>query len=61
MFRKLRLIEEKEIFGQKNVTVTSDGYNYLEQDGDIYIYSGITSANEDASNLGFVLINLKVK
>lgn len=47
------------IFGQKNVTVTSDGYNYLEQDGDIYIYSGITSANEDASNLGFVLINLR--
>lgn len=47
------------IFGQKNVTVTSEGYNYLEQDGDIYIYSGITSANEDASNLGFVLVNLR--
>lgn len=47
------------VLAQKNVTVTSEGYNYLEQDGDIYIYSGITSANEDASNLGFVLVNLR--
>ena len=47
------------ILGQKNVTVTSEGYNYLEQNGDIYIYSGITSANQDASNLGFVLVNLR--
>ena len=47
------------IFGQKNVTITSEGYNYLEQDGDIYIYSGITSANADESNLGFVLVNLR--
>ena len=47
------------IIGQKNVTVTSDGYNYLEKDGDIWIYSGITSANKDTSNLGFVLTNLR--
>ncbi|MGX8680080.1 MAG: hypothetical protein ACSW8B_01690, partial [bacterium] len=47
------------IFGQKNVMITSDGYNYLEKDGDIWIYSGITSANSDASNLGFVLSNLR--
>ena len=47
------------IIGQKNVTYTSEGYNYLEQDGDIYIYSGITSANKDSSNLGFVLVNLR--
>ena len=47
------------VFGQKNVTITSEGYNYLEQNGDIYIYSGITSANADASNVGFVLVNLR--
>ena len=47
------------VFGQKNVYVTSQGYNYLEKDGDIWIYSGITSANSDAANLGFVLINLR--
>ena len=47
------------IFGQKDVMITSEGYNYLAQGGDIYIYSGITSANADASNLGFVLVNLR--
>ena len=47
------------VFGQKNVYVTSRGYNYLEKDGDIWIYSGITSANSDAANLGFVLVNLR--
>lgn len=47
------------IFGQTGVTVTSEGYNYLEKDGDIWLYSGITSANSDASNLGFVLVNLR--
>lgn len=47
------------VLGQKNVVVTSDGYNYLEKDGDIWIYSGITSANSDSSNLGFVLCDLR--
>ncbi len=47
------------VFGQKDVFVTSEGYNYLEKDGDIWIYSGITSANSDAANLGFVLVNLR--
>ena len=39
------------VFGQKGVTVTSEGYNYLEKDGDIWLYSGITSVNSDESNL----------
>ena len=47
------------IFGQSGVTITSEGYNYLEKDGDIWLYSGITSVNSDASNLGFVLVNLR--
>lgn len=47
------------IFGQKNVWAASQGYNYLEKDGDIWIYSGITSVNSDAANLGFVLANLR--
>lgn len=47
------------IFGQSGVTVTSEGYNYLEKDGDMWLYSGITSVNADASNLGFVLVNLR--
>lgn len=47
------------VFGQKNVWAASQGYNYLEKDGDIWIYSGITSVNSDAANLGFVLANLR--
>ena len=47
------------MFGQNGVTLTSEGYNYLEKDGDIWLYSGITSANADESNLGFVLVNLR--
>ena len=47
------------MFGQKDVFVSSEGYNYLESGGDIWIYSGITSANSDAANLGFYLVNLR--
>ena len=47
------------IFGQNGVMVTSEGYNYLEKDGDIWLYTGVTSANSDESNLGFVLVNLR--
>lgn len=47
------------IFGQSGVIATSEGYNYLEKDGDIWLYSGITSVNADAANLGFVLVNLR--
>ncbi|MCI5773887.1 MAG: hypothetical protein MR210_04925 [Erysipelotrichaceae bacterium] len=47
------------VLGQKNVFATSAGYNYLEKDGDIWIYSGITSVNSDSANLGFVLANLR--
>ena len=46
-------------FGQTGVIVTSEGYNYLEKNGDIWLYSGLTSANADESNLGFVLVNLR--
>lgn len=46
-------------FSQAGVTLTSVGYNYLEKNGDIWLYSGITSANSDASNLGFVLVNMR--
>lgn len=47
------------IFGQNGVMQTSEGYNYLEKDGDIWLYTGITSANSDESNVGFALVNLR--
>ncbi len=47
------------IFGQKNVVNTTDGYNYLVMNDDVYLYTGITSVVADESNLGFVLTNMR--
>ena len=41
------------IFGQRDVTVTTDGSNYIALNDDVYMYTGVTSANADQSNLGF--------
>lgn len=32
-------------------------YGYIAKDGDIWIYTGVTSVNGDSSNIGFVLAN----
>ncbi len=37
-------------------TPVSD-YGYVSKDGDIWIYTGITSVNGDSSNIGFLLAN----
>ena len=47
------------MFGQKNVVNTTDGYNYLVMNDDVYLYTGITSVVSDESNLGFVLTNMR--
>ena len=47
------------IFGQRGVIESSSGYNYIEKDGDIWLYTGVTSVNSDSSNLGFILVNLR--
>ena len=49
------------ILGQKDVTVTTDGYNYIAMNDDVYAYTGVTSANADQSNLGFLLCNMRTK
>lgn len=49
------------IFGQKEMSHTSEGYNYLAQDDDIWLYTGLTSVGSDQSNIGFVLVNLRTK
>ncbi len=49
------------IFGQKDVCMTSGGYNYLALDDDVWLYTGLTSAGNDASNIGFVLVNMRTK
>lgn len=47
------------MFGQKNVVNTTEGYNYLAMNDDIYLYTGITSVLTDESNLGFILSNMR--
>ena len=49
------------IFGQKNVTRTTDGYNYLAVGDDVFMYTGITSVMSDESNIGFILTNQRTK
>ena len=49
------------MFGQRNVTETTDGYNYIAIDDDVYMYTGITSVVSDESNIGFILSNQRTK
>ncbi|MDD6807932.1 MAG: hypothetical protein PUD72_05760 [Oscillospiraceae bacterium] len=37
--------------------VTKSDFGYVAKDGDIWIYTGITSVNGDSSNIGFLLAN----
>jgi len=46
---------------QNGVSQTTEGYNYLTQNDDVFMYTGITSAAADESNIGFVLVNLRTK
>lgn len=49
------------IIAQKNVVVTTDGYNYIALDDDVWLYTGITSVVADESNIGFILVNMRTK
>lgn len=45
------------VLGQKDCLRTTDGYNYLAINDDVWVYTGVTSITGDQSNVGFVLIN----
>ena len=49
------------ILGQKGCLETTAGYNYLAQDDDVWVYTGVTSVSGDRSNVGFVLMNQRTK
>ena len=49
------------IFGQRDVTVTTEGHNYIALNDDVYLYTGITSVGSDQSNVGFILSNQRTK
>lgn len=45
------------ILGQKGCLKTTDGFNYLALEDDVWVYTGVTSVSGDKSNVGFVLMN----
>ena len=49
------------VFSQTGVKKTTDIYNYISIGSDIYLYTGITSATADSSNLGFILVNMRTR
>lgn len=48
-------------FGQTGCTTTTQGYNYIAQDDDVWMYTGITSVTGDRGNIGFILVNQRSK
>lgn len=49
------------LLGQKDVIKTTNGYNYIAKDDDVWMYTGVTSVTSDQSIIGFVLINQRTK
>ena len=45
------------LLSQKGCLMTTDGYNYIVKDDDVWVYTGVTSVSGDESNVGFVLMN----
>lgn len=45
------------LFSQKDCLQTTEGYNYIAVDDDVWLYTGITSVGGDESLIGFVLMN----
>ena len=45
------------VLGQKDCLKTTEGYNYLAIDDDVWVYTGVTSVTGDQSNVGFALMN----
>ena len=49
------------LFSQKDMLQTTNGYNYVLVNGQVHVYSGITSVGSESSIVGFSLINLRTK
>ena len=49
------------VLGQKNVTISTEGYNYIAMNDDVWVYTGVTSVTGDESNVGFILSNQRTK
>lgn len=49
------------VLSQKDCLQTTNGYNYIVMDDDVWVYTGVTSVSGDQSNVGFVLINQRTR
>ena len=49
------------VLGQRDCLKTTEGYNYIALDDDVWVYTGVTSVTGDESNVGFVLMNQRTK
>ncbi len=47
--------------GQEGVRMATEGSNFLAQNDDVYLYTGVTSVGNDQAIIGFVLINMRTK
>lgn len=45
------------LFSQKDCLQTTEGYNYIALDDDVWMYTGVTSVGGDESLVGFILSN----
>ncbi|SFR90345.1 hypothetical protein [Anaeromicropila populeti] len=45
------------LFSQKDCLQTTEGYNYIALEDDVWVYTGVTSVGGDESLVGFVLMN----
>lgn len=45
------------VISQKDCLQTTNGYNYIALDDDVWVYTGVTSLLGDQANVGFVLMN----
>lgn len=48
-------------FSQKGITAVTDDYAYLQKDGHLWMYTGVTSVGNDESNVGFIYVDLQDK
>lgn len=45
------------VLGQKDCLRSTNGYNYIALEDDVWVYTGVTSVSGDQSTVGFVLMN----
>ncbi len=49
------------VLSQKDCLQTTNGFNYIAMNDDVWVYTGVTSVSGDQSNVGFVLINQRTR